>query len=491
MRKRLTKFLSLSLFVSLVQINVAPISAQAVGNTIYTISYGGGLKARPLDGTGTQYSVGSVSQSIDIAAKGSYIYLSFGGIKRINSDGTGLTTLRSVSGQMGLFIDGSYIYYGYEYGRTIGRMNLDGTGANDAFLDYSSFSSAPYSAQVLVIGSTIYFGGGANKTGKSIWKIPITGGTPTLFVNDADASAGVGNIATDGTYLYWTDFRAGEVGKAALDGSSTNDNFITGLNSPWGIEYVSGYLYYTNSSFIGKAKSDGTATLNTWVTNSGTQGLAVADAGQFSAVDSTPPLFTSADTFSVAENTTSIGTISTNESSTFSISGGEDSAKFQLLTSSETSTALSFIAAPNYEAPTDVGSNNSYIVVLKALDSASNAGYETVTVTVTDVADIADFNSIGLSNGLFRAVFRTTTTINVNVVLPSKITFSANGKRIAGCIKIPTSGVSPNIVATCSWKPSTRGSVKLSATSFPNNQSFASGSSSTVNIVVSNRTGTK
>lgn len=491
MRKRLAKFLSLSLFVTLVQFHVAPISAQAVGNTIYTISYGGGLKARALDGTGTQYSVGSVSASIDLAAKGSYIYMGLGGIKRINSNGTGLTTLRSVSGQMGLFIDGSYIYYGYEYGRTIGRMNLDGTGANDAFIDYSSFSSAPYSAQVLVIGSTIYFGGGANKTGKTIWKIPITGGTPTLFVNDADASAGVANLATDGTYLYWTDFQAGEVGKAALDGSLTNDNFITGLNAPWGIEYVSGYLYFTNGSYIGKAKSDATETLKTWVTNSGSQGLAVADAGQLSAVDSTPPIFPSAETFSVAENSTNIGTITTSESSTISISGGDDSAKFQLLTSSETSAALSFITAPNYEVPTDVGSDNSYIVVLKALDSASNAGYETVTVTVTDVADVANFNSIGLSGGLFRAVFRTTVTVTVNVVLPSKITFLANGKRIAGCIKIATSGVSPNIVATCSWKPSTRGSVKLSATSFPINQSFASGSSSTVNIVVSNRTGTR
>ena len=40
-----------------------------------------------------------------------------------------------------------------------------------------------------------------------------------------------------------------------------------------------------------------------------------------------------------------------------------------------------------FEVPTDVGLNNVYVVVIKAVDSSSNIGYETVTVTVTDVVD--------------------------------------------------------------------------------------------------------
>ncbi len=481
--------LALALIASTISI-LPPENASAAGNTIYTVSYSGGLKARPIDGSGTQTTVGSVSAIVDLAASGNYIYLGLGGIKRINSDGTGLTNLRTVSDQMGLFISGSYIYYGYEYGRKIGRMNLDGTGANDSFIDYSSNTSAPYSAQVLVLGSTIYFGGGGNKTGRSIWKVPVSGGTPTLFVDDADQTAGVGNLATDGTYLYWTDYRVGEIGKAAFDGSYINDNFVTGLSAPWGIEYANSYLYYTTGSFIGRAKADGSLTQNSWVSNSSTQGLAIADAGQYSAVDSTPPTFPSADTFSIAENSTSVGNVASSESATISIFSGDDSSFFSLTRLGETSAALSFTSAPDFETPGDVGRNNTYVVVLRALDTALNAGYETVTVTVTDVADLASFNSFGLSNGATLATYRTVVTISANIAISAQVTFLANNKRIAGCIKKSTSGIAPNIVATCSWKPTSRGAVTLKAISYPTNQSFT-GSSSSAYVRVGNRSGTR
>jgi hypothetical protein len=65
-----------------------------------------------------------------------------------------------------------------------------------------------------------------------------------------------------------------------------------------------------------------------------------------------------------------------------------------------------------------------------------------------------------------------------------KVTFFANGKKIPGCIKIPSSA----LVATCTWKPSIKGSVTLSATSFPTDQSFSSGSIS-VPVAVGKRTG--
>jgi len=104
----------------------------------------------------------------------SNIYIGYGAIRRIATNGTGLTTLRTVAGQYGLLINGNYIYYGYEYSKKIGRMNLDGTGANDNWLDYSATTSAPYSGQLAIVGSYIYFGGGENIYGKSIWRIPLT-----------------------------------------------------------------------------------------------------------------------------------------------------------------------------------------------------------------------------------------------------------------------------------------------------------------------------
>ena len=69
---------------------------------------------------------------------------------------------------------------------------------------------------------------------------------------------------------------------------------------------------------------------------------------------------------------------------TYSIIGGADQAKFQI---DPATGALSFIAAPDFEAPTDAGNNNSYVVNVQASDGTLTAT-QTVTVTVTDVAPL-------------------------------------------------------------------------------------------------------
>ena len=48
---------------------------------------------------------------------------------------------------------------------------------------------------------------------------------------------------------------------------------------------------------------------------------------------------------------------------------------------------LSFLAAPDYENPTDNGLNNEYVVVVRATDNGSNTSDQTVTVSVTDLDD--------------------------------------------------------------------------------------------------------
>lgn len=485
--------LALSLLCSAL-IFTHPQKAEATGNTIFTIDYNGGLKARAIDGTGSQSTIGSISAGVELEAAGGYIYISYHGIRRIATNGTGLTTLRTISDQYGILINGNYIYYGYEYGKKIGRMNLDGTGANDSWLDYSSTANAPYSGQLVIVGNNIYFGGGGNSYGKSIWKVPLSGGTPSVFIDDADAQAGINGIDSDGTYIYWTDYRVGEIGRAAIDGSSTTDNWITGITYPWGIQVADSYIYFNQMNYTGRVLRDGTGLQRTWVSNSSTQGLAIADAGVNSTTltaDTTPPSITSLDSFSVNENSTNVASITTNESATISISGGEDNIKFQLSRSSDTSAALSFVTPPNFEAPSDVGGNNSYIVVVKATDGATNAGYETITVTVLDILDVAVFNSLGLSGGATQATYRIAISITANLALPAKVTFSANGKRISGCIKISTSGVSPNITATCSWRPAVRGAASINATSFPVNQAFSGSSSPILIVKVGGRSSTR
>lgn len=204
--------------------------------------------------------------------------------------------------------------------------------------------------------------------------------------------------------------------------------------------------------------------------------------------DVTPPTFPSSDTFSINENSTSVGTVVSSESATMTISGGEDQAKFSLSRLTDSSTALSFVSAPNFEAPTDVGLNNVYLVVIRAIDGVGLIGYETMTVSVIDIVDTSAFNSFAISGA---AVYRSTIQINANVTVPAKVTFKANNVRIPGCINVRTTGTSPNILATCNWKPSRRGSVNLSASATPTGAGISGASATPISTFVTARTGTR
>ena len=66
---------------------------------------------------------------------------------------------------------------------------------------------------------------------------------------------------------------------------------------------------------------------------------------------------------------------------TWSIASGADVSKFAISSTG----ALSFVQAPDFESPTDNGTNNTYEVAVVATDAAGNASTQTVTITVTNV----------------------------------------------------------------------------------------------------------
>lgn len=101
----------------------------------------------------------------------------------------------------------------------------------------------------------------------------------------------------------------------------------------------------------------------------------------------TPPTFTSATTASVAEGSTAVQTITATDPDlpaqtiTYSISGGADQASFEITAANQ----LSFIAAPDFENPTDTGVNNVYEVQVNANDGNGGTTTQLVSVTVTNV----------------------------------------------------------------------------------------------------------
>jgi Ca2+-binding RTX toxin-like protein len=93
---------------------------------------------------------------------------------------------------------------------------------------------------------------------------------------------------------------------------------------------------------------------------------------------------------SVAENATVVTTVTATDldagsTLTYSIVGGADSAKF---TVDANTGALSFVAAADYENPTDIGGNNVYDVTVQVSDGALT-DTQAIAVTVTNLNDNA------------------------------------------------------------------------------------------------------
>jgi hypothetical protein len=249
--------------------------------------------------------------------------------------------------------------------------------------------------------------------------------------------------------------------------------------------------YFYGSGGGGGSYNNGSSQTNLAASNNATGFVTITLT---STPDTTPPTFTSSSSFSAAENiatSATAATIRVSESATVTISSGADAARFNI-SRSETNTAIiKFNASPDFEAPADVGGNNVYEITLTATDSAANAGTQAITITVTDVVDTSGFNSLALAGSATTATYRTVIVITANITVASKVTFRVNGKILPGCKNKSTTGSSPNIVATCTWKPSIRGNVSLTAAATPTGAGISSSTSTPVSIMVDRRTGSR
>lgn len=126
----------------------------------------------------------------------------------------------------------------------------------------------------------------------------------------------------------------------------------------------------------------------------------------------------------------------------------------------------------------------------KIVNGVSNTGNGSVVITRLAGAPVV-FNALSLTGNTLLATYRNPISLIANVDLAAKITFTANGKRIPGCIKIPTSGTAPNITATCKWSPASRGSITLSAIATPTGAGSEGRPESPLKVVVNTRISTR
>ena len=89
-----------------------------------------------------------------------------------------------------------------------------------------------------------------------------------------------------------------------------------------------------------------------------------------------------------------------------------------------------------------------------------------VTTTVSSATD--------LTLVVIRAIYLQSNPISARLNVPGKVTFLANGKAIPGCTSLKTTGSTPNFASTCNYRPTSLGTITISATFTPNDRGFLS-----------------
>lgn len=321
------------------------------------------------------------------------------------------------------------------YGTLITRCNPT-TGARVQAFWHPSVSGWRMSSTV-----TGYFGSGAGGptpvgTARAV-ELRVVGDTYSLYVDGALAlsgtdtnhsAAGSGGIASGGVTAFsmvGSGTASGGLSPAVLSSPGSSGVTATTANGTVTSDTAGGTLHCVATSSNSqpsnaqiKAGSGGTIVVHGSVTAvSGANSVSLTgltasttyylwflqDNGADSNVPSsvsfttsasgTPPVITSngggpTASISVAEGATAITTVTATAGSSgttvFSVSGGVDAGDVSINSSTG---ALVFSPAPNFEGPADDGANNTYIVIVRATAPDASYDEQTITVTVTNVAE--------------------------------------------------------------------------------------------------------
>lgn len=309
-------------------------------------------------------------------------------------------------------------------------------------------------------------------------------------------------IATDGTYLYEIKYSEGykvyalqsgapsyvvfDASKSGTCGANSGTSqTLCAINTP--LTGATGSL--SNATFMGRIHGTNQYLIGDHTTAQIYISDSVAPPLGPGNPDAVAPSFTSQDTFTVSENISTsfnAATIVVNESSTITIAAGGDGARFDILRIDTASANIRFKVSPDFEGPTDVGANNGYDITINAVDGAGNVGVRAIIIRVTNVNENSVTGTPTVSGNVYKGVV---TSLVVTVNAPGKVRFFMDGKRIASCLSVSTTGSYPNYSATCNWKPTVTARHTVTATLTPSDSSFASSNSQVGDFWVLKRTG--
>jgi hypothetical protein len=351
------------------------------------------------------------------------------------------------------------------YCKTLRLFNVSGNGANVTtsystdFILADSTSSWPSDDHGIATDGT-YLYQIRHASGYKVWALRSDGPSYLVFNGDESGSCGAatGQSGTQCTITY-------PINGLSSGGALANSTYF-------------GRAHGLNKYLVG----DYDITSKFWLSSA-----AIPPDGPGNP-DVIAPSYTSSDTFTVAENIATsfnAATVIVNESSTLTIASGADRLLFDIIRIDTASAYIRFKASPDFEGPTDSGSNNIYNITINAADLAGNIGIRAININVTNVNESSSTSPPSVSGNVYKGIV---TSLTVTVNTPGKVRFFMDGKRIASCLAVSTTGSYPNYTASCSWKPTVTARHTVTATLTPTDNTFSASASQVGTFWVLKRT---
>ena len=258
---------------------------------------------------------------------------------------------------------------------------------------------------------------------------------------------------------------------------------------PASFELLITYHFVTKSTF--GVNDNGLTQVNLVITQSGPAHTGRITPSSFVLSNpntNNPPVFTSPDTFRVAENTTAVGTVTapdpnTEDNVTYAFAGSSaDTTDFNL---GSTTGVLAFDMAPDYETPTDraitslsnAAMNNHYILIVQA---TGGAGARAMTANDTIVVVVTDVDTAAAPTGLMAAAGDAQITLTwTNPSNPTITSYEYSSDSGANWTAIANSGASTTSYTVTSLTNGTAYEIQLRAVNQEGNSNPATAPSAT------------
>lgn len=308
-------------------------------------------------------------------------YLIWGSTLAAERTGDGVINLATLNGTDGVVLYGRAGGSQFSFGISAAG-DLDGDGLGDLVISARNINTRAGETYVIagdVLAQEKSGGDGVILIG-SITPRGVAGSTPAFT---SPASATVSENTTAAYSAVATDADPGDTITYSITGGA--DSALFSINATSGA-----VTFNTAPDFEAPADAGADNIYDIVVTASdgvNASSLAVAITVTDVVDTNAAPVFTSGAAASVGENTTAaytaVATDANSDPVTYSITGGADAALFSI---NATSGAVTFNAAPDFEAPADAGGNNVYDIVVTATDGATPTNLA-VAITVTNVND--------------------------------------------------------------------------------------------------------